>query len=112
QSRHVVSRPKGETPMNRKNDDMPPDPLDDALGSSHDVLSVEIPPGVDRRTFLMRSAVIGATGVITGIPISAQERKARATAAPPPLSPDLDVVKKSKGPVLTTVDEFYKVGTC
>ena len=26
------------------------------------------------------------------------------------LSPDLDVVKKSKGPVMTTVDEFYKVG--
>ena len=26
------------------------------------------------------------------------------------LSPDLDVVKKSKGPVMTVVDEFYKVG--
>jgi L-serine dehydratase len=32
-------------------------------------------------------------------------------AAPaPPLSNDLNVVKKGKGPVLTTVDEFYKVG--
>ena len=58
----------------------------------------------------MRSAVIGATGVITGIPMSAQERKARATAAPPPLSPDLNVVKKAKGPVMTALDEFYKVG--
>jgi L-serine dehydratase len=28
----------------------------------------------------------------------------------PPLSPDLNVVKKSKGPVMTTLDEFYKVG--
>src|SRR5258705_11035405 len=26
------------------------------------------------------------------------------------LSPDLDVVKRSKGPVMTVVDEFYKVG--
>ena len=28
----------------------------------------------------------------------------------PPLAEDLDVVKKSKGPVMTTLDEFYKVG--
>ena len=26
------------------------------------------------------------------------------------MSPDLDVVKKSKGPVMTVLDEFYKVG--
>ena len=26
------------------------------------------------------------------------------------LSPDLDVVKKAKGPVMTTLEEFYKVG--
>ncbi len=70
----------------------------------------EVPSGVDRRTFLMRSAVIGATAVITGRTISAQERTAAATAAPP-LSNDLDVVKReSKGPVITTIDEFYKVG--
>src|SRR4029078_1301865 len=30
--------------------------------------------------------------------------------AMPPLSPDLDVVKRSKGPVMTTLEEFYKVG--
>ena len=38
--------------------------------------------------------------------------KPEAAAAPsaPPLSDDLDVVLKGKGPVLTTVDEFYKVG--
>jgi L-serine dehydratase len=28
----------------------------------------------------------------------------------PQLSPDLNVVKKQKGPVMTTLDEFYKVG--
>jgi L-serine dehydratase len=31
-------------------------------------------------------------------------------AAAPPLSPDLEVVKKSKGPVMTVLEEFYKVG--
>jgi L-serine dehydratase len=69
----------------------------------------EIPKGVDRRTFLMRSAVIGATSVITGRTISAQEKTAAATAAPP-LSKDLDVVKRESKPVMTTIDEFYKVG--
>src|SRR4051812_30395335 len=92
--------------MTDKNDDTPSDPL----GHPEDVLSAEVPAGVDRRTFLMRSAVIGATGVITGIPISAQERRHRATAAPPALSPGLDVAKKAKGPVLTPIAEFYKVG--
>ena len=34
------------------------------------------------------------------------------TAEPPrvPLSPALNVVKEQKGPVMTTLDEFYKVG--
>ena len=70
----------------------------------------EVPKGVDRRTFLMRSAVIGATAVITGRNISAQERLAAATAPPPPLSKDLEVVKAESRPVMTTIDEFYKVG--
>jgi L-serine dehydratase len=35
---------------------------------------------------------------------------AQAALAAPPLSIDLDVVKKEKGPVMTLVDEFYKVG--
>ncbi len=34
----------------------------------------------------------------------------RGAAAAPPLSPDLEVVKKSKGPVITVLEEFYKVG--
>ena len=47
----------------------------------------EVPKGVDRRTFLMRSAVIGATAVITGRTISARRRTTAAATAPPPLSP-------------------------
>src|SRR5271168_1845731 len=78
----------------------------------------EIPQGVDRRAFLMRSAMIGAMSVIVGVPISCDEKTEKAarttaetdTPPPPPLSPDLDVVQREKGPVLTVIDEFYKVG--
>ena len=72
----------------------------------------EVPAGVDRRTFLMRSAVVGSAAVISGRVVSAEEQTKAATAAPPkvPLAADLNVVKKSKGPVMTTADEFYKVG--
>jgi L-serine dehydratase len=72
----------------------------------------EIPAGVDRRTFMMRSAVVGSASVITGRVLPAEAQTKAATAPPPnvALSPALDVVKKSKGPVMTVVDEFYKVG--
>jgi L-serine dehydratase len=80
--------------------------------------ATQVPPGVDRRAFMMRSAVIGAAAVITGcsVPAKKEEAAAPAPAAAPPAKPagqvsaDLDVVKKSKGPVMTTIDEFYKVG--
>ena len=38
------------------------------------------------------------------------QTKGTAKGTPPPLAADLNVVKKGQGPVLTTVDEFYKVG--
>jgi L-serine dehydratase len=82
---------------------------DDPLADTSDLVAQEIPAGVDRRTFLMRSAVVGATAVMVGRTISAEERT-QASKAPPPLSKDLDVVKKEKRPVMTTIDEFYKVG--
>ena len=83
---------------------------EDPLGDSDELRSPEIPKGVDRRTFLMRSAVVGATAVMVGRSVSAQERTQRSTAEPPPLAQKLNVVKKQKGPVMTTLDEFYKVG--
>jgi L-serine dehydratase len=74
-------------------------------------------PGVDRRTFIMRNAVIGAAAVMTGATWTPEARAAQAAKeasgaklGSSPLSPDLNVVKKSKGPVMTVVDEFYKVG--
>jgi L-serine dehydratase len=82
---------------------------------------------VDRRTFLVRHAVIGAAAVMTGATWTpearaaqaAKEAKAPAAKAPAKpagaklgatMSPELDVVKRSKGPVMTVLDEFYKVG--
>jgi len=103
------------SPIKEAGDVAREDPLADMTG----LLSQEIPPGVDRRNFLIRSAVGGAAAVMMGTTVSAQERMAMAiktlpvlpqAAATPPLSADLDVVKKGKGPVLTTADEFYKVG--
>jgi L-serine dehydratase len=76
----------------------------------------DIPSGIDRRSFLIRNAVIGAAAVMTGTTWTseARARQAAKEADAPKLgaklSPDLEVVKKSKGPVMTVVDEFYKVG--
>ncbi len=101
----------------------PEDPLADTSG----LLGPEVPPGVDRRHFLIRSAVGGAAAVMVGHAVSLEARtamavatlppqakgappQAKGAASPPPLAADLSVVKKGQGPVLTTVDEFYKVG--
>jgi L-serine dehydratase len=92
----------------------------DPLGDPRQLTAHEVPQGVDRRGFLMRTAVGGAAVVMTGCSASPEEKTAKAVAttppapaaAPstPPLSPDLYVVMQAKGPVLTTADEFYKVG--
>jgi L-serine dehydratase len=91
------------------------DPRDSGQSASID--TEDLPAGVDRRSFLMRSAVVGAAAVLTGRSVSAEEQKAKASAeAARPrrlateMSPSLEVVKKSKGPVMTTLEEFYKVG--
>ena len=80
-----------------------------------------ISSSLNRRSFLMRNAVIGASAVLTGrvwTPEARAQQAAKEAAARPALPPldsssmsaDLNVVKKSKGPVMTVVDEFYKVG--
>jgi L-serine dehydratase len=77
----------------------------------------EVPAGIDRRSFIMRNAVIGAAAVMTGKAWTPEARAAQAAKesgdaklGASPLSPDLNVVKKSKGPVMTVLEEFYKVG--
>jgi len=80
-----------------------------------------LPENIDRRTFIMRNAVIGAAAAMTGsvwtLEARAQQaaKEAAAKSPLPPLdstsmSPELDVVKRSRGPVMTVLDEFYKVG--
>ena len=68
----------------------------------------EAPDGVDSRAFLTRSAAISSTAVLTGCP--AEEKATQPVFTPPPapspalaadLSPDLNVVKKSRRPVTT-----------
>ena len=78
--------------------------------------TVDLPSNIDRRSFLMRHAVIGAAATMTGTSwtVSARAQQAAKEAAAPKLggalSPDLNVVKASKGPVMILADEFYKVG--
>jgi len=80
-----------------------------------------LPSNINRRSFIMRNAVIGAAAVMTGrtwTPEARAEQAAKEAVKKsqlPPLdsttmSQDLNVVKQSKGPVMTVVDEFYKVG--
>ncbi len=103
----------------------PENSAEDPLGSSlEDLVKQEISSNVDRRAFLMRSAVVGAAAVMTGRSVSAVAAQAKpgpipASAEPKgvaggpgnvELSPSLNVVKEQKGPVMTTLDEFYKVG--
>jgi L-serine dehydratase len=93
----------------------PPFANDDGLFPASPVESA-IPSGVDRRSFLMRNAVIGAAAVMTGTTWTREARAQQATkeAGAPKLgatlSPDLAIVKQSKGPVMTVLEEFYKVG--
>ena len=80
-----------------------------------------IPSTINRRSFIMRNAVIGAAAVMTGrvwTPEARAQQAEKEAAARSPLPPldstsmsqDLDVVKRSNGPVMTVIEEFYKVG--
>ena len=57
------------------------------IGTSTNVLSQEIPVGVDRRTFLMRSAVVGAAAVMTGRSVSAVAAQAKPGPIPASAEP-------------------------
>jgi L-serine dehydratase len=91
--------------------------------------SPALPSGIDRRSFLMRSTAIGAAAAMTGTTWAPEARAQQAATEASAqqaakeaakdasglkmsgaLSPDLNVVKASKGPVMIVADEFYKVG--
>jgi L-serine dehydratase len=102
----MKTREKTAMDTSSKNDELLP-PLPDASA---------MPLNVDRRSFLIRNAVIGAAAVMTGStwsPEARAQQAAKEAGAPKmggTLSPDLSVVKMSKGPVMTVAEEFYKVG--
>jgi len=68
------------------------------------------PMGSDRRAFMVRSAMASAIAVLTGRPIVAFATTPAVDGQPVRLDPSLNVVRQSKGPVMTLADEFYKVG--
>ncbi len=99
--------------MSTKSDDQ-----DTPILPDPNLMPLETPPGVDRRAFLMRSALVGSVAVLNGCKPATPEAGAPAATAPAPaatppavpLAAELDVVKKAKVPIITTLDEFYKVG--
>ncbi len=70
------------------------------------------PAGSDRRSFMMQSAMVAAIIAVGGraSPLFGQVPATAPPLGSQPVDPNLQVVKKSKGPVMTLVDEFYKVG--
>jgi L-serine dehydratase len=77
----------------------------------------EVPEGYDRRSFMMRSALAGAMVALTGRPMTAYAQQPpttpqtpAGTPGAPPLDPSLDVHGRARGPIQTTLDEFYKIG--
>jgi len=72
--------------------------------------------GLSRRDFGSIALTAAAASVLAGCSGAQKQAEQKAEPAAPPapaapaMSPDLEVVKKEKGPILTTLDEFYKMG--
>ena len=64
------------------------------------------------RRELGKVALAASAGVLlSGFTGTRTARAAQDTSPPPvPLSPELNVVQKGKGPIMTVLDEFYKIG--
>ncbi len=71
---------------------------------------------LSRREVGLAALAVSAGAILAGCSTPQQQTREKASSAPaaaPPasnLSPELDVVKKSKGPIMTVLDEFYKMG--
>ena len=75
----------------------------------------EPPLGSDRRAFMMRSALVTAMAALAGRPMTAFAQAPFASPAWTRWSTSASIPTstssaKSKGPVMTLIDEFYKVG--
>ena len=74
---------------------------------------VVAPTNLSRRVFGQTVLAASASALLTGCspPKTPETASAPAPApATPALSPELAVVQNSKGPIMTTLDEFYKMG--
>src|SRR5262245_52089978 len=78
-----------------------------------DSTSAEPAPKLSRRE-LGLAALAASSGLALTRFSQAQSKTAAAAPAqkpePVPLSEDLNVVQKGKGPIMTVLDEFYKMG--
>ena len=83
-----------------------------SISAVEELQAANVPEGMDRRAFMMRTAMISGMAVLTGRPVLASTNSPGQDSAPLPvtMSPDLQFVKNAKGPVMTTLEEFYKVG--
>jgi len=71
------------------------------------------PSTLSRREFGLAALVASAGTILGGCSKEQPAERASqhaATPAPAPLSPDPELVRESKGPVMTTLEEFYKIG--
>jgi L-serine dehydratase len=64
---------------------------------------------LSRRAFGLTTLAASAAALLTGCK-QTEQPAAPPAAAGPALSPDLAVVQTSKGPIMTTLEEFYKMG--
>lgn len=99
---------ENKKPMDGQMEPRSNDPLNE-----NEVLSQSVPTGIDRRDFLIRSAVVGAAAIMTGKTVSAAERTYDAVRTMPPglsITRKLNVYSAPKGPIVTTFDELFKVG--
>jgi len=72
---------------------------------------VVAPTNFSRRGFGQTVLAASASALLTGCSTAKTPETASAPAVPTPaLSPELAVVQNSKGPIMTTLDEFYKMG--
>jgi len=73
------------------------------------VTKVEVPTPLNRRQFGYTALAASAAALLAGCSRK-EPAEAAASAAQPALSPELNVVQASKGPIMTTLEEFYKMG--
>ena len=76
------------------------------------VESAKAPVGLNRRQFGYTTLAASAAALLAGCSSKETPEVSAAPFAPvaPALSPELNVVQSSKGPIMTTLEEFYKMG--